>query len=82
MSRCKACDFPLTSSDLRRPEPDTGFCTMCISASNKEFNATDIEYDHGSVSGILLDGSTLYVDNGVLDEVENTETIENNENKA
>ncbi len=80
--RCKACNVPLSSQELKRKEPDEGFCSRCISESNKEFKVTDREYHHGNVSGVLLDGSTLYVDVGVLDESETEEPVENTENNT
>ena len=82
MCRCIACDLPLDSLDLKRSDPDDKYCSTCISVSNREFNANDKQYQHSTVSGILLDGSTLYVDYGVLDDNEEEEITEKTKNNA
>lgn len=77
--RCRACNMILAPEDLKRPAPDDEYCSECRFQSEREFNVDDIvRYDHAEISGILLDGSTLYIDQGVLDEPEEEENNENN----
>lgn len=69
--RCKACNTILEGADLRRRALDRDYCSDCRYHSNQKFTIHDKEYVHGCLTGILLDGTTLHVE-----EVDYTDDLE------
>lgn len=66
--RCKACDAMLTNDELKcHDEHDADYCTECKIKSEEEFDITDMEFIHGSLTGVQTDGSSLIVDTAYLD---------------
>ncbi len=53
---------------MRRKACDWDFCSECRYQSSKDYSASDKEYDHGNLTNIMLDGTTLCVDSDQLDE--------------
>jgi len=60
--RCRACDMKLDEADLMRKAPDWDYCSVCRSASRKEYNADEKTYDHSDITGIPLDGTTISIE--------------------
>lgn len=61
--RCKACDVVLDFVPLSED-----LCTFCQSASKKNHNAGDQDYDHSSITGVPTDGSTLSTEDWYVSE--------------
>lgn len=60
--RCRACNRKLDDADLSRKARDWDYCSECRSASKKEYNADEKQYDHADLTGVPMDGTTLSIE--------------------
>lgn len=60
--RCKACNTILNLNDSRGTHDTWDYCYHCIGQSNRQFNINDIAFDHGDLTGVPVDGSTLFLE--------------------
>lgn len=72
--RCIACNTILADDDLKRKSKDRDYCSNCRFQSTRQFSINDIDYTHGTISGVQLDGSSLIIESGYNDTINEEKT--------